>query len=398
MPTLLQINSTANWGSTGKIAEQIGERAMQHGWQSYIAYGRGCNPSKSQLLKIGSKVGQAWHLIISRLFDRHGLGSRLATKRLIKRIEQIKPDIIHLHNIHGYYINYKILFEYLNSIDTPVVWTLHDCWTFTGHCAHFVEANCDRWKEECFNCPLRKSYPKSLFDRANKNHTLKRSIFADKKQLTIVPASNWLANFAKQSLFKEKSIRVIHNGVNINTFTPLPSTNHHNYNIIGVSSIWNKSKGLEDFYKLRNMLDEDSFKITLVGLTKAQINTLPQGITGIERTNSADELAELYCGATVFVNPTYADTFPTTNLEALACGIPVITYRTGGSPEAVCEATGFVVEQGDIDALKDAINEICTRGKAHYSAACRKYAEEHFDKEKCFEKYIELYNELLTNK
>lgn len=398
MPRLLQINSTANWGSTGKIAEQIGELVMSHGWDSYIAYGRYANNSQSQLIRIGSKVGQAWHLLISRLCDRHGLASKCATKRLIKKIEQIKPDIIHLHNIHGYYINYEILFNYLQSIDTPVVWTLHDCWSFTGHCAHFVEQECYKWRIGCDNCPLNDSYPKSFSDRANKNYKLKSTLFRSRRNIAIVPVSNWLANFVRQSFLKDKQITVINNGIDTNVFYPQQTQEKEYYNILGVSSTWNNSKGLNDFYKLRTILDTDKYHITLVGLTKQQIADLPEGIIGIERTNSIQELAHIYSDASVFVNPTYADTFPTTNLEALSCGTPIVTYKTGGCPETICSNSGLIVEQGDIKALKIAIEQVCSNGKAYYNRACRKRAEEHFDKNKCFLQYLELYNELLKTR
>lgn len=398
MPTLLQINSTANWGSTGKIAEQIGELVMSHGWDSYIAYGRYANNSQSQLIRIGSKVSQAWHLLISRLFDRHGLASKCATKRLIKKIEQIKPDIIHLHNIHGYYINYEILFNYLQSIDTPVVWTLHDCWAFTGHCAHFVEQECYKWRIGCDNCPLRDSYPKSFSDRANKNYKLKSTLFRSRRNIAIVPVSNWLANFVRQSFLKDKQITVINNGIDTNVFYSQQAQEKEYYNILGVSSTWSNSKGLNDFYKLRTILDTDKYHITLVGLTKQQIADLPDGIIGIERTNSIQELAHIYSDASVFVNPTYADTFPTTNLEALSCGTPIVTYKTGGCPETICSNSGIIVEQGDINTLKKAIEQVCSNGKAYYNRACRKRAEEHFDKNKCFLQYLELYNELLKTR
>lgn len=398
MPTLLQINSTANWGSTGKIAEQIGELVMSHGWDSYIAYGRYANNSQSQLIRIGSKVSQAWHLLISRLFDRHGLASKCATKRLIKKIGQIKPDIIHLHNIHGYYINYEILFNYLQSIDTPVVWTLHDCWAFTGHCAHFVEQECYKWRIGCDNCPLRDSYPKSFSDRANKNYKLKSTLVRSRRNIAIVPVSNWLANFVRQSFLKDKQITVINNGIDTNVFYPQQTQEKEYYNILGVSSTWSNSKGLNDFYKLRTILDADKYHITLVGLTKQQIADLPDGIIGIERTNSIQELAHIYSDASVFVNPTYADTFPTTNLEALSCGTPIVTYKTGGCPETICSNSGIIVEQGDIKALKRAIEQVCSNGKAYYNRACRKRAEEYFDKNKCFLQYLELYNELLKTR
>ena len=397
MPRLLQINSTANWGSTGKIAEQIGERAMAHGWESYIAYGRVANNSSSTLIRIGSRASQAWHLMQTRLFDRHGLGSKCAPSELISQIKEIKPDIIHLHNIHGYYINYPILFDYLNSANIPVVWTLHDCWAFTGHCAHFVEAECYKWREQCNNCELRSNYPKAYCSSTKANFELKRHYFS-KANATIVPVSDWLSNFVGESFLNNMSRIVIHNGINIDIFKPLEPTSHERINLLGVSSIWDNSKGLADFYQLRGVLNEERYTITLIGLTKQQIEALPKGIVGLERTNSVEEIVQAYNDADIFINPTYADSFPTTNLEAMACGTPVITYKTGGSPEAITPATGIVVEQGDVAGVVRAIEDICAKGKEHYAEACRKRAVENFDKNACFEKYIALYGELLAKK
>ena len=397
MPRLLQINSTANWGSTGKIAEQIGQRAMACGWESYIAYGRYTNPSSSKLIKIGSRVGQMWHFVLSRLFDRHGLASTIATRQLIGEIKRIKPDIIHLHNIHGYYLNYEVLFSFLNSTNIPVVWTLHDCWAFTGHCAHFVDIGCDKWIKGCSECKKHNCYPRSMVDCSSRNYDIKKRLFGSNRGLRIVAVSNWLKSLVEKSFLGEKPIEVIHNGINIDTFKPSNSITDDTIRIVGVSNVWSASKGLYDFYELRKKLSPDKYAITLVGVSQEQKDALPDGINGILRTNSAADLAELYSRADLFVNPTYADTFPTTNIEALACGTPVVTYRTGGSPEAVTNETGFVVEQGDIDGLVRAVKEIEQRGKQHYRKACREHAEEHFDKDKCFDRYIELYNELLTN-
>ena len=400
MPRVFQINSTANWGSTGKIAEQIGLVAIANGWDSYIAYGRSRATSQSKLIKIGNRLDILYHVLITRLFDKHGLGSRFATQRLVKKIKEIQPDIIHLHNIHGYYLNYEILFEYLAQSGIPVVWTLHDCWSFTGHCAHFVSVNCMKWKKQCFQCPLTQRYPKALVDNSIQNFKLKKHLI-DKLQgqLTIVPVSKWLQDYVEDSFLQKHNIKTIHNGADISIFTPLEGTsvNKSIKNIIGVASVWTKAKGLDDFISLREMLPAD-VEIKLVGLNKDQIASLPIGIIGIERTNSIAELRNLYAEADVFVNPTYADTFPTVNLEALACGTPVITYRTGGSPEAVTPETGIVVDQGNLDALKDAIITVLSNGKEHYSKACRQRVEEHFDKNKCFQKYIDLYNEILENK
>ena len=397
MPILLQINVTANWGSTGKIAEQIGFCAMRHGWESFIAYGRWCNPSKSHLIKIGNKLDMYMHYAEQRIRDNEGLCSRGATKRLIKLISEIRPDVVQLHNIHDHYLNYKLLFEYLNKTEIKVVWTLHDCWAFTGHCFHFATKNCEKWKTGCFECPLKNDYPKTFLDHSKEHWLLKKELLTRCKNLTIVPVSDWLANFVKESFLKEKRIHVIKNGVDLNIFKTSTSLNisktNSKFKILAVSSVWNPDKGELDIYKLREILAEDKFEITMVGLSADQYKQLPRGIIGIQRTQNLQELVKLYSDADVLINPTYADTFPTVNLEALACGTPVITYITGGSPEAIDEKTGVVIEQGDVDGLAEAICMI--KEKPLSSTDCRKRAEERFDKDKCFEKYIELYENLL---
>lgn len=392
--TLLQINVTANWGSTGKIAEQIGQCAIAHGWDSYIAYGRWYNPSQSHLIKIGDKLNMYQHYAEQRIFDNEGLCSRRATKEFIKRIDEIKPNVIQLHNIHDHYLNYRLLFEYLNKTDIKVVWTFHDCWAFTGHCFHFITKGCERWKSGCFDCPLQHEYPKTLFDRSRKNYTMKKNLFGANNNLTIIACSEWIANFVRQSFLRDKPIYVINNGVDLNVFKDSESfdTNKKSFHVLAVSNVWNKDKGFDDILKLREIFSNE-YEITIVGVTKQQLNSLPQGIVGIERTQNVHELVALYSKADVFINPTYADNFPTVNLEALACGTPVITYRTGGSPEALDEKTGVVVEQGDINGLAVAIQKM--KENPFFSADCRKRAEDYFEKDKCFEKYIELYNSLI---
>lgn len=397
MPKLLQINITANWGSTGKIAESIGIAAMNAGWESYIAYGRWCSPSKSHLIKIGGKLDMYFHFAEQCFRDNEGLCSRGASRKLIKKIEEIKPDVVQLHNIHDHYLNYRILFEYLNQADIKVVWTFHDCWAFTGHCFHFVTKNCMKWQTGCHDCPLRNEYPKTVLDRSKEHYELKKRLFGGNKNLTIAPCSDWMAGFVKQSFLKDKRLEVIKNGVDLKVFRPVDNDNpneSHNFSILAVSSVWNEDKGLSDIYKLRGLLSSD-YNITIIGLAEKQLGALPKGVTGIQRTQNVQELVRLYSDANVLINPTYADTFPTVNLEALACGTPVVTYRTGGSPEAIDENTGFVVEQGDSEAMAKAIMAICDGDRNQYRTACRKRAEECFDKDKCFEKYIRLYEELL---
>lgn len=393
MPKLLQINITSNWGSTGKIAEAINLAAQRKGWECSTAYGRWANPSKFPTYKVGNKWDMYVHYFENRIFDREGLSSRRATKALIRHIEELKPDVISLHNIHDHYLNYELLFRYLNETEINVVWTFHDCWAMTGHCMHFVTKNCDRWKTGCHDCLMKGEYPKSLVDRSRKNWELKKSLFAGCKNLSVVACSDWIADFARESFLKDKRILTIHNGVDLSIFKPQSKTESKRFKIIAVSSPWYPAKGELDIYKLRSILSDEDFEIIMVGLSANQMKKLPAGIRGITRTQNVHQLVELYNEADVLINPTYADTFPTVNLEALACGTPVITYRTGGSPEAVDEKTGIVVEQGDVDALADAIRKM----KEHplSSANCCKRAEEHFDKDKCFEKYIELYDELL---
>lgn len=335
---LLQINSVVNSGSTGRIAEEIGITAMQAGWISYIAFGRNNRPSKSNKIKIGTELDVKWHGVITRLFDRHAMASCGATKKLVKKIEEIQPDIIHLHNIHGYYLNIKILFDYLAKIDIPVVWTLHDCWTFTGHCSHFSFVGCDKWKTQCNKCQHKIEYPASYgLNNSYNNFQLKRKLFTSVKNMTLVPVSSWLNGLLQESFLKIYPSQVIHNGIDLNTFKPINAKSvKDKYNLfdkfvlLGVANDWTRKKGLDDFIKLNSLLIANEV-IVLVGLTKKQTKLLPKNIVGIRHTESVKELASLYSCADIFINLTYQDSFSTTNLEALASGTPVITYKTGGA-------------------------------------------------------------------
>ena len=398
MPKLLQVNVVANSGSTGKIAENIGKLAIKNGWESYIAYGRGKPKSSSHLIRIGNNWDMYMHGIQSRLFDNHGLASVGATRRFIEEIERLKPDVIHLHNIHGYYLNYKLLFEYLATINTPVVWTLHDCWSFTGHCAYFDMVKCNKWQSGCKECRFKELYPvSSVFTRSNKNYLIKKKCFTSLNNLILIPVSEWLFQILNSSFMAGVNKRKIYNGIDIELFHPISNAKNidtDKFRILGVANIWEERKGLSDFIKLRSLLS-DEYIITLVGLNDEQIKKLPKGINGVTRTNGVRELVEYYNVADVLVNPTFEDNFPTVNMEALACGTPVITYRTGGSPEILSEETGIVVEKGNLVELKSAIETIKNNTKKHYSAACRKRAVEKYNKNDRFEEYIELYNELI---
>lgn len=403
MPKLLQINVVANWGSTGKIAEQIGLQVMEKGWESYITWRRYMNPSKSNLICVGTKFELYLHGGIS-LLDRHGLGSVRATSALVRKVKAIEPDIIHLHVVHDYFINYPILFKFLKSYGKPVVWTFHDCWAFTGHCAYFEAEGCLKWQTRCEHCENLKKYPKAFLDHSKKNFNLKKELFTQVPNMTIVPVSDWLGNLVQQSFLKDYPMKVIHNGINTEVFRPLQNDairekygiDKDKHILLGLSSLWEPRKGLKDFFKLNNLIDREQYQIVLVGLNVKQISDLPEGIIGIARTDNVNELVALYSEATLFLNPTYEDNFPTINIESLACGTPVVTYKTGGSIEAVDDKTGFIIEQGDIEGLYDCAKTVVAKGKNSYTDACRHRALENFDAGKCYMQYIDLYEELMN--
>lgn len=390
---IIQINECLHF-STGKIAQQIGEAVVESGWDSYIAYSsrESAIPCSSQIIRVGGFFNPYFHYVEGRLFDREGLSSRRATRELVKKIHEINPDIVQLHNIHDHWLNYQVLFEYLNSTEIKVVWTFHDCWAFTGHCFHFVTKDCNKWKTGCDKCPLQREYPKTLLDRSKKNYELKKQLFTANPNLTIVACSKWMANLAKQSFLHDKRIEVIHNGIDLNVFKPSGSKpNDGLFRVLAVSNVWNKEKGFYDILKLRKQLPAE-YEIIIVGLTKDQLKELPKGIKGVQRTQNVQEMVELYSSSDVLINPTYADTFPTINIEALSCGTPVITYKTGGSPEIIDEKTGVVVEQGNLEALAEAI--ISLRKHPFDSKECRKRAEALFNKDERFRDYIKLYEQL----
>lgn len=391
---IFQINTVCGTGSTGRIAVDIAHVLQKEGHTSCIAYGRGQAPADVDSYKIDSLREVYAHALLSRLTDRQGLYSTAATGRLIQKIREYDPDIIHLHNIYGYYLNYDVLFRFLSAYNKPVVWTLHDCWPFTGHCAYFDFVHCDKWKEGCYHCPQKSSYPASCFlDRSRKNYDLKKALFTKVEKLCIVTPSHWLAGLVKESFLGKYPVKVIHNGIDLHIFKPT-SSNFRRENglegykiILGVASPWTPRKGLSDFIKLSKMMD-DHTRIVLVGLSDRQIKKLPPHIIGIKRTNNPQELAGLYTTADVFFNPTYEDNYPTTNLEAIACGTPVITYDTGGSPESVGE-NGAVVDKGDIEASWDSINNFSKSRKSDNNSFYK------FDKFKHFIRYLNLYQTLI---
>lgn len=392
---VLQINVSINKGSTGRIAEQIGETIKKNREDSYIAFSRTGLPSKSIPIQIGTKKDVYQHVLISRLFDKHGFGSKVATKIFIEEIEIVNPDIIHLHNIHGYYLHIGILFDFLKVFNKPVVWTFHDCWPFTGHCSYFDRVDCKKWKNECYSCPLKKYYPESWFiDNSRNNFRNKKKLFIKYKNTTIVTPSSWLKDLVNQSFIKEFPTKVIHNGVDLTIFKPINSIVKKKKMILGIANIWDDRKGLNDFIKLNEILNSD-YQITLLGLSNKQIDNLPKNIIGKKRTENIYDLAMLYSNADIYINPTYSDNFPTTNIEALACGTPVITYDTGGSPEAIDKNTGIIVKKGDIQGLKNAIHTITSEKEMFTVEKCRERAINKFNKDDRFMDYFNLYKDIL---
>ncbi len=405
---LLQINPVVRENtSTGKIMRELGELAQAAGWESYIAYSQardGVPPHSSQLVPVGNRLDLLVHWLATRLFDAHGLASKRATRQLIRRIREIDPDVVHIHNVHGYFLNYPLLLSYLAERGKPVVWTVHDCWLFTGHCYHYVAAGCDRWQSGCYDCPQKRAFPTSwLLDRSRRNYAAKQKALTGLPDLTLVTVSDWMRREVAKSFLKDVPCRVIHNGIDLDTFQPMPDPQVQErfgipatHYVLAVASIWLPEKGIADLVRLAGLLAPDEGLVLVGRIGEEQKSTFPAGVTFIPRTENAAALAALYSGALALVNPTWQDNYPTVNLEAIACGTPVITYRTGGSVESVTPQTGFVVEQGCVDGMADCIRTIRAQGKDHYAEACRAYALQHFDKKQRFQDYIRLYESLAT--
>lgn len=400
---IVQINGGAK-GSTGKIMMGIAEVARAQGHEVMCASpitttnrdaGEDCG-----YYRIGTFNSRRLNVALARITGFNGCFAWFETYKLLKKIDEFKPDIIHLHNLHDSYINLPMLFSYIKKHNVPTVWTLHDCWSFTGQCPYFTIAKCDRWKAGCHNCPQYKEYPASLYDNTKKMWQLKKKWFTGVKNMTIVTPSEWLAGLAKESYLKEYPIQVINNGIDLDMFKPTHSNFREQYGIpgdkyivLGVSFAWGYRKGLDCFAEMAEKLG-DKYQIVLVGTDGEIDKNLPKNIISIHRTQNQKELAEIYSTADVFAMPTREENYPTVNMEAIACGTPVVTFDTGGSPEMLDDKTGIVVEANDIEATKKAIKDICEKKKCNDEEYIVAYSK-NFDMKKRFAEYIELYANVL---
>lgn len=396
---VLQINTVYGEGSTGKIVKDIHDICVRNGIECLCAYR--CNgdnrPSFEDSIEVSTKLDSRLHGFLARLSMFKGCFSYLKTLGFIKKAKSYSPDIIHLHNLHGSYINLPLLFRYIKKNNIPIVWTLHDCWPFTAICSHFTIAKCDKWKDGCNHCPKRREISLSPVDFSKNVWQLKKKWFTGLKNATVVTPSHWLGNLVKHSFLKEYPVKTLYNGIDLGIFKPIDSDFREKNNfydkkiVLGVSFGWGYSKGLDVMIELSKRLPAD-YRVVLVGTDSSVDNSLPSNILSIHRTNNQAELAEIYSSADVFVNPTREDNFPTVNMEALACGTPVITFKTGGSPECIDETCGVAVETDDVSTLEKEIIRICTE-KPFTKDACVSRAAD-FDKNLRLEEYVKLYKSI----
>ena len=345
MTVYAHINTVPN-GSTGGIMMKEHKELLARGEQSFAFWGRGRLPENDHEMRFASDTEVNLDALQTRLDGKAGFHSKGATKRLLSRLDEIKPDVVHLHNIHGYYVNVEMLFEWLAKSSCVVEWTLHDCWAFTGHCAHFTYVKCNQWMTHCAQgkiCPQLETYPKTFSARScSWNFEQKKRLFnlVPTARMKLITPSQWLADLVGESFLKNYPVEVRHNTIDIDVFKPTPSDFRERYGIgnkfmiLGVASPWTERKGLSDFVRLAGDLDMDKYAIVLVGLNKKQIKSLPENIIGLARTNSAKELAGIYTAADLFVHPGVEETFGMTVAEAMLCGTPSIV-RSG---TACCES------------------------------------------------------------
>ena len=363
---VLIINEVCGIGSTGRICSDLAFELEKQGHEVKIAYGRhGYVPEdcKKYAIRIGTRMDVILHALQARLFDNAGFGSKRATRRFIQWMNKYNPDVIPMHNLHGYYINIEQLFHYLKDSNKKIIWTLHDCWAFTGHSAGCDAIECRKWIEGCGNCPQKNMYPKSWMDRSRANWKRKKALFSGVKNMEIITPSEWLLEEVKKSFLRDYDTLVIHNGIDTeifkkekNNFRKKLNLSDHDVVILAVATVWNDFKGYKDYLKLSLLLDK-KFKIVLVGgMTRVQEKRLPDNIIYIKKTQDIYEMAKLYNIANLYLNLTYCDTYPTVNLEAIACGVPLITYKVGGSTEIAERFGGISIERGNIKKIVQILN------------------------------------------
>lgn len=395
---IVEINSSTV-GSTGRIMFMVAEAARQSGYSVYTAsavHGNEKRIERENHIYIGNKWDKKLHLIMAKKTGYNGCFSHLSTWKFLKKLDKIKPDLIHFHNLHNCYINLPMLFDYIKEKSIPVVWTLHDCWPYTGHCPYYDYVNCNKWMTECHDCPQIKKYPYSDVDRTREMFQKKKKWFTG-ADITLVTPSEWLGAEVEKSFLADYPVKVINNGIDLNVFTPSRSDFRKSHNIknkfmlLGVASEWSPRKGLDMFVKLAETLP-DQYQIVIVGVGESEKETLPQNIITITRTNDQKSLAEIYAAADVFVNPTREENFPTTNIESLACGTGVITYKTGGSPEIIDERTGVVIDKDNFEELEKAIIRVCNH--PFNREDCRKRAMRYSSKIK-YQEYVVLFENIL---
>ena len=400
---VMLVNTVVGTGSVGRLVEGLYNTLTSNGYECMVAYGRDSHPEGMNAYRIGQDLDVYIHGGLSRITDRHGFYSKRATIEFINVIEEFKPDIIHLHNVHGYYLNIRVLFEYLKTTDIRIIWTLHDCWTFTGHCSHFEYIGCMKWTTGCYSCEQLAEYPKSVGkDNSQKNYADKKDLFTGFSDMTLVTPSQWLKGRVELSFMGAYHTVVVPTGIDTDVFHPVAeertddnlvfrlrnSLNLRNKNVLlGVANPWRERKGLMQFVNLSKLINERCV-IVLVGLSDEQLSELPDSIIGIGHTDSAEELAALYSMADIYVKLTLEDTFPTTNIEALACGTPVITYRSGGSAETIDDTCGISVERNSVQGVVAAIDTILSqKGIAYTKEECVSHAML-YDRKVRFEEYV----------
>ncbi len=395
---VLQINACYGYLSTGIIVEDIEKLLIENGCESYIGY-QSKAKEMSNGYKIGTGLDRKFHGLYSRIFGKQGYVSKNQTRKFLKWVDEIKPDIVHLHNLHSNYLNFNILISYLAENNIKTVYTFHDCWAFTGKCTHYSFVKCNKWKEACGNCPKNKHEVPSLFFDVTSKVIKDRTEHLNKiSDLTIVSCSNWMKKQVELSHLTPKKVVTIYNGVNTNIFKPHENSFRKDYSlndkfvILGFANKWCLENNMAGVKSLVEQLKDDE-KIVIVGCNEEQKKYFSayKKVIALGFIKDRLELSDIYASSNVFVNLTYEDTLPTVNMESLCCETPVITFNSCGSPELVSNENGMVVEQGNFDAIRKSIDIIKNDGiKVDYNKV-----KEVFDREKCYKKYIDLYRQIV---